>query len=59
MQKFLKPKKDTLVRDPDTREALPPQGMLKTWSRYWRRRVKCGDCIISQPPKSVKKKKEK
>jgi len=57
MQKFLIPKKNILVRDPVTKEALPVKGAIKVWSRYWRRRVKCGDCIIGQSPKVKKRKR--
>lgn len=59
MDKFLIPKTGLIVRDPFTKEPLPEHGALKPWvgrdGRYWRRRVKCGDCVVGNPPKKVKK----
>jgi len=54
MTKFLIPRKGLLVRDLDTKIPLAEVGEIKLWSRYWRRRVKCGDCAIGQPPKKIK-----
>lgn len=49
------PKKGLVVRDPRTKAVLPPEGMLKPWTgpegRYWRRREKCGDITLGEPPK--------
>lgn len=54
MQKYLVPKKDVLVRDPFSLSPLPDIGAFVDWSgsagRFWRRRVKQGDCDIAQPP---------
>jgi len=52
MTKFLIPRKGLLVRDPETKFPLAEAGEIKLWSRYWRRRVRCGDCAIGQPPKN-------
>lgn len=52
-----------LVRDPLTHDFLPANGAMKSWTgpagRYWRRRVKCGDCVIywGRPPVVRKKHK--
>ena len=58
MQKYLIPREGLIVRDEFTREPLSPIGALKPWGRYWRRRVKCGDCTIGRPPTIKNKKKE-
>lgn len=54
MQKWLVPKKDLIVRDPRTKQILDAKGEWKTFlgpeGRYWRRRLKCGDVFISDPP---------
>ena len=56
--KFLKPREGLLVRNPVTRELLPADGAFVEWTgrqgNYWRRRVMCGDCIISAPPTKKK-----
>ena len=53
MQKYLVPKEGLLVRDPSSFTPLPANGMLVDWNgkagRFWRRRVKCGDCSIGKP----------
>lgn len=58
--KFLIPKKGLIVRNPVTKDILPEKGMAVTWmgpeGRYWKRRVNCGDCIISTPMKTTIKK---
>lgn len=58
--KFLIPREGLIVRDPRSKEALPKEGKVKPWigpeGRYWRRRVKCGDCHIGKPPASTEKK---
>lgn len=57
-QKWLIPREGLVVRDPRTKAPLPPEGMLKDWigpeGRYWRRRIKVGDVIIGEPPRSKK-----
>ena len=64
--KFLKPRKGLLVRDPITMEIMPEKGMEVPWfgvqGTFYKRRVKCGDCIdgtnITEIKKKVKDKKE-
>lgn len=50
-----------IVRDPRTMHALDAQGEWKIFigpeGRYWRRRVRVGDCAIGSPPRKDKKKK--
>ena len=50
MQKYIIPKKDVLVRDPQSFNPLPVEGTLVDWNgkagRFWRRRVRCGDVTI-------------
>jgi len=49
MQKYLIPKEGLIVRDPKSFTPLPEDGLLVDWNgnagRYWRKRVKQGDCI--------------
>ena len=63
MQKFLKPNEGALVRDPVTYNPLPKEGMLVDWvgstGRYYRKRVKDGDCIIVDQSKKADRKKRK
>ena len=48
VMKSLKPKQGLIVRDPSTLIPLPAEGASVEWTgragRYWRRRVRCGDC---------------
>jgi hypothetical protein len=50
--KFLKPREGLLVRDPLTKAIIPATGSNLPWigpaGRYWRRRVSCGDMILSE-----------
>jgi len=46
----VKPNPGHLVRDPETREALPPAGKEVPWSTYWRRRLLDGSIQASTPP---------
>lgn len=52
--KFVKPREGLVVRNPSTLDIMPVEGMFVEWkgvqAKYWRRRVKCGDCILSTPP---------
>jgi len=58
MQKYLVPKEGVLVRDPHSFTPLPVAGALCDWNgnagRFWRRRVKQGDCFIGEPKKEIK-----
>lgn len=62
MDKFIRPAKPGLiVRDPVTMTPLSVEGEYKTFigpqGRYWRRKVKQGDCEIIEPEAKTKKKK--
>lgn len=53
--KFLKPKSNKIIiRDPISKIPLNKNGESKPWlgreGIYWRRRVKDGSCIITEPP---------
>ena len=50
---WLKPKKDTKVRDPRTGEHLPAKGAMKPLNTYWRRRLRDGD--VEQTEVATKK----
>ena len=54
-QKFVKPLKGLIVRDPLQLTPLPEEGMWVAWSgrqgRYWRRRLNDGSIVICDPPK--------
>lgn len=54
---FLIPREGLLVRDPKSKNPLAAEGETKIMTgpvgRYWRRRVKCGDCRIGSPPQPV------
>jgi len=58
-QKFLIPNFDLLIRDPDTKQFLAKEGEYKPWigpaGRYWRRRVRSGECSIGSPIVEEKK----
>ena len=53
MQKFLIPREGLLVRDLFSFTPLPADGLLVDWNgkagRFWRKRVKQGDCTIGEP----------
>lgn len=55
MQKYLVPREGLMVRDPGSYSPLPKDGMLVDWNgnagRFWRRRVKQGDCSFGEPKK--------
>lgn len=52
--RYVVPKQDVLVRDIRTMNFVPEVGQYVDWSgkhgTYWKRRVACGDVIISEPP---------
>jgi len=56
MNKYIKPRDEQIkVRTPKPPFAfVPAKGMWINWNgndgRYWRRRVRCGDVILSKPP---------
>ncbi len=52
---FIKPAKSVKVRDPQSGEHLLDTGEAKPRTRYWLRRLKDGDVVEAQPPKSTKK----
>lgn len=49
---IVKPKPGLIVRDPDTRQPLPPEGREVPASTWWMRRLKSGDVVLvpSPPP---------
>ncbi len=59
------PKKGLVVRNPITKHPLPADGALVSLSgagsKYWRRRLACGDVTVGKPGTMVrvKTKKEK
>jgi hypothetical protein len=63
MEKFLKPRKGQIVRDPVTMIPLNEKGEFKTFigpqGRYWRKKVKQGDAIVSIQNRKIEKKPEK
>ena len=52
---FVVPGKDLTVRDPVTREPLPPGGAEVPRSTYWLRRLRDGDVTEGKAPKSKAK----
>jgi len=56
--KFLVPKEGLLIRDPVSKNILPPEGAVKPWigpeGRYWRRRVNDGSCSEQVQKKTTK-----
>ena len=61
---FLVPNKGTLVRYPHTMEILPAEGAnvdidsSASISKYWRRRIICGDVTVREDVKEVKEEKK-
>jgi hypothetical protein len=58
--KYVKPIKDVIVRDPVNMAPIPEKGMTVPWygswiARYWRRRVNDGSVYICEPPSQKKK----
>lgn len=49
---FVKPAPGLIVRDPDTREALPPEGKQVPRSIYWIRRLRDRDVTEAAAPAS-------
>ena len=41
----VKPKQGLLVRDPDTKQPLPPEGAEVQDTQHWRRRLADGDVV--------------
>lgn len=53
---YIKPKDDKIiVLDPYRGTALPAEGDYIALDNYWRRRLKDGDVVLSEPPKKTKK----
>lgn len=42
----VKPKQGLLVRDPHTRQPLPPEGAEVPETAHWRRRLLAGDVVL-------------
>jgi len=56
---FIKPaRRDLVVRDPATAEALPAEGALRPRSSYWMRRLRDGDVVEAKPAKRGTRKSE-
>lgn len=51
----VKPAEGLIVRDPVTREALPPKGKTVPRNAYWLRRLKDGDVVEADTAKPEKK----
>ncbi|MBU1040051.1 MAG: DUF2635 domain-containing protein [Proteobacteria bacterium] len=51
---FIKPAPGLVVRDPKTKEALPPEGARKEKSTHWLRRKAAGDVEFLPLPKPAK-----
>lgn len=53
-QKYLVPKEGVLARHPRSMTIMPKEGQLVDWTgkdgKYWRRRVRDKDCLVSTPP---------
>lgn len=39
-----------VVRDPDMKDLLPPEGRDVPDTDYWQRRLRDGDVVFAQPP---------
>jgi hypothetical protein len=48
--KRLIPRPDLVVRDPATMQPLPPEGLKKQLTGYWRRRLRDRDVIVAGTP---------
>lgn len=53
--KYMVPKKGVFIRDPETRQPLPPEGKQLAVSTFWNRRARDGDVKMydSPPPKDT------
>ncbi len=58
--RYVKPLKGLIVRIPESKLPLPPEGGNVDYSgqkgKYWRRRIKDGSVIVTSPPKAEKPK---
>lgn len=50
----VKPKQGLLVRDPHTRQPLPPEGAEVPDTTHWRRRLASGDVVRVEPTPVVR-----
>lgn len=58
-KKFIKPISENLiVRDPITKNILPPTGDYKPFNSYWRRRINDGSVVVVKKIKEEKKVEE-
>ena len=46
----VKPAPGLLVRDPDSRQPLPPEGAAVASSTFWHRRLADGDVLLLEDP---------
>ncbi len=42
------PREGLVVRDPITKQPLPPGGAAVVLGKYWRRRIRCGDVSVGR-----------
>lgn len=58
---FLVPRFGNIVRDPDTKNPLPAEGMEVERSSYWVRRIQAGDVSVvsASKPKTARSKTKK
>jgi hypothetical protein len=57
--RYLVPAPGALVRDPVSRQPLPPEGAWKADDEYWRRRIADGDVTEQADPAAASDKKGK
>lgn len=54
-RKYVVPKQGVIIRDPKSKNIMPTDGFYVPWTgaqgKYWRRRVMCGDVILSNENK--------
>lgn len=58
---FLVPRPGNIVRDPETKNPLPTEGMEVERSSYWVRRIQAGDVSVvpASKPKTARSKTKK
>jgi len=50
LQKLVKPLAGKVVRVPETRRPLEPEGRVVTWSVFWEQQLQDGSIEVSDPP---------
>jgi hypothetical protein len=46
---YVQPAPGLVIRDPDLRDHLPPEGREVPSSDYWNRRLRDGDVVLAKP----------